>query len=127
MKQYKKILVAYDGSKGANKALREAMILAEKFYGIIVLTQIIYEKTEEEIRSQLKSIEERIKKSGIECTTRVECDMYPPRKIVRVARDEACDLIIIGRRGVREANYWAMGSVSKRVVEDAYCPVLVVK
>ena len=127
MRQFRKILVAYDGSKASDKALREAIVLAEKFCGTIVLTQVVREKSEEEALSQLKPIEKRIKESGVEYATRIECDLYPPRKIVKVAMDEACDLITIGGKRVGEANYWAMGSVSKRVVEDAFCPVLVVK
>jgi len=127
MKPYMKILVAYDGSTIADKALNEAIILAEKFKGTIILIQVVWGKPDAEIRSKLKPVEEKIMKSGIKSKTRIECSEYPPRTIIRVAKDEACDLITIGSRGLGDAKAWVMGSVSRRVIEEALCPVLIVK
>jgi nucleotide-binding universal stress UspA family protein len=41
--------------------------------------------------------------------------------------DEACDLITIGSRGIGGGKAWVLGSVSRKVIEDAPCPVLVIK
>jgi nucleotide-binding universal stress UspA family protein len=41
--------------------------------------------------------------------------------------DEAFDLITIGSRGMGGGKGWILGSVSSRVIEEAPCPLLVVK
>ena len=127
MKPLMKILVAYDGSASSDKALIEAMDLAEKYKGSIILTQVAWEKSDETVHAQLIPVEERLKKAGIKYKLRIERSEYIPRQIVRVASDEACDLITIGSRGLGEAKAWVLGSVSRKVIEDAHCPVLIVK
>ena len=122
-----KILVAYDGSAHADNALSEAIDLAEKFKGSITVLYVAWEKPYDDSRTLLRNAEERLKKAGVEHKLRVEISNYAPRIIVRTAMDEAFDLIIIGSRGMGGGKGWILGSVSSRVIEEAPCPVLVVK
>jgi nucleotide-binding universal stress UspA family protein len=41
--------------------------------------------------------------------------------------DDGFDIIIIGSKGMGGGKSWILGSVSRKVIEDAPCPVLVVK
>jgi nucleotide-binding universal stress UspA family protein len=127
MKPLMKILVAYDGSVHADNALGEAIDLAQKFKGSITVLYVAWEKSDEDSHVLLLNAEERLKKAGVKHTLRVERSNYTPRIIVRTAMDDAFDLITIGSRGMGEGKGWLLGSVSSRVIEEAPCPVLVVK
>jgi len=122
-----KILVAYDGSAHADKALSESIDIAEKFNGSIIVLRVAWDKSDDDSRRLLRSAEERLKKSDVGYDLRIERSQYAPRRIVRVAMDEGCDLITVGSRGLGASKAWVLGSVSGRVIEDAHCPVLVVK
>jgi nucleotide-binding universal stress UspA family protein len=50
----------------------------------------------------------------------------PAEQIVQVALDEEVDLIAVGSRGTFSAGRAFLGSVSKRVIQTAQCPVLTV-
>ena len=127
LKPFMKILVAHDGSAHADKALNEAIILAEKFEGSIILLHVAWEKSDNDSRRLLHHAEEKLKNSNIKYKLRVERSQNPPRRIVRIAMDEDCDLIAIGSRGMSGGKAWVLGSVSSRVIEEAPCLVLVVK
>jgi nucleotide-binding universal stress UspA family protein len=49
----------------------------------------------------------------------------PGVEIVRAARDDAADLIVIGRHSRVEPGGWLLGSVTEAVVRAAPCPVIV--
>lgn len=127
MKPLMKILVAYDGSALADKALSEAIDLATVFRGSITVLHVAWEESDDESRRILLRAEERLKKADVRYEVRTERSQYPPRRIIRIAMDEACDLIAIGSRGLGSRQAWILGSVSRRVIEEAPCPVLVVK
>ena len=54
-------------------------------------------------------------------------DGDPAREIVRLAKDENVDLIIMGTHGKGAINKFFFGSVAQKVVRDATVPVLTVK
>ena len=61
---------------------------------------------------------------------RVECHVVegqPATTILEVARELACDIIVIGSHGRTGLNRLLMGSVAENVVRHATCPVLTVK
>ena len=51
----------------------------------------------------------------------------PPRALVDTAEIEKFDLLVVGSRGLGSAASFLLGSISKKVVTDAPCDVLVVK
>ena len=50
----------------------------------------------------------------------------PGEEILRQARTAATDLIVMGTHGRRGFDRWVLGSVARRVVQKACCPVLTV-
>lgn len=50
----------------------------------------------------------------------------PAASIVRYARDQRCDLVVIGTHGRAGIRRVVLGSVAERVVRHAECPVLVI-
>jgi nucleotide-binding universal stress UspA family protein len=50
----------------------------------------------------------------------------PAAEIVRHARDERCDLLVVGTHGRTGVARLFLGSVAERVVRQSSCPVLVV-
>jgi nucleotide-binding universal stress UspA family protein len=51
----------------------------------------------------------------------------PAREILRVAREAAAELIVLGTHGRRGLPRLVMGSVAEQVVRTAPCPVLTIK
>jgi nucleotide-binding universal stress UspA family protein len=52
---------------------------------------------------------------------------HPARKIAQFAEEEACDLIVMATHGGSGLHHALMGSVTRRVLHLAKCPVLVVR
>jgi universal stress protein A len=50
----------------------------------------------------------------------------PAAQIVRYAREEHCDLLVVGTHGRTGIRRLVLGSVAERVVRESECPVLVV-
>jgi universal stress protein A len=51
----------------------------------------------------------------------------PALEIDRIAREQHCDLIVMGTHGRTGLDHLLMGSVAERVVRHVPCPVLIVK
>jgi nucleotide-binding universal stress UspA family protein len=80
-------------------------------------------------RQQLAQVVEQTWASplaGARCPTRVEMEDGPADDVLlRVARRERAELLVVGSRGAADADH-ALGSTSLRVVQAAPLPVLVV-
>ena len=67
---------------------------------------------------------------GTEGKVAVTCDVRggdPAAEIVVAAKDHNADLLVIGHRGQSWIAKALLGSVARRVIETAPCPVLVVR
>lgn len=135
-----KILLAYDGSKSAEKACTFALDLAKKYSANLwivsvarppepadeVETEAILENAQNHYGKLFHSIEEKIKAIGIkaEFATLVG---HPAAQIVRYAEEKQVDLIVMGHRGETLLQRWLTGSVAKQVMSYAHCSVLIVR
>ena len=145
---FKKILVALDGSKAASNALTFAVGLAETTSAELELLTVvppvflpshsIYVLKSEAIADCAKALdatfrgvlakaegEVKSRKPKFKVSTRFEKG-EPAEKIVEVAERGNFDLIVMGSRGLG-GRVSALGSVSSRVVDNASCPVMIVK
>ena len=121
------ILVAYDGSVHSDKALVEAIKLARKFYSHLDVLYCSWDESEQNDLTLLKTKQNFLEKSGVSYTIRCENYEHVWKKIVDVVDRELIDLIVMGTRGMGTARSMMMGSVSRKVIENSPCPVLVVK
>jgi len=122
-----KILVGYDGSDLSHQALNEAIDLAEQFKGTILVLSVFWEETESEKNQILLRAEKRLMETFVKYDIVSENSKSPPSRIGRMAKEEGVDLIAIGSKGRGGAKVWVLGSTSSKVIEEAPCPILVIK
>jgi len=140
MAKYRKILVAYDGSKSARNALTISSQMAKENKSWIKVIAVLpsYEGDLELIG--IKNIRETMEGPGKELLAEAQRiandgDFHiltnleqgePFERIVHVAEDENCDLIVMGRKGLSPLERELMGSVTARVIGHTDRDVLVV-
>jgi len=83
------------------------------------------EEYQEELSAKLFQL--RTENPGIEVETRLALGVDPATEILRLAREIACDLIVMGTHGRTGLGRLLMGSVAEEVVRKAPCSVLTVK
>lgn len=138
---FKKILVGYDGSENAKRALSVALDLAKKYGAEITAASVAhapdYAATRDEVDGSIedarrffergfKEVKELAEKEGVSLNTVVLVG-HPGDALTHLAEKEGYDLIVVGARGLSGIKRYIMGSVSTHVVRLAHCPVLVVK
>lgn len=90
------------------------------------LTAELYDEVQRRQVEVLKAAEARCKAQGLNVATVLESGSAGHR-IVEVARERGCDLIIVGRRKLSVVGALALGSVSDHVNRNAPCDVLIVR
>ena len=127
MKNGMKILVAYDGSEHADKAVTEAIDIAKCFTGSIELVHCSWEQSVNESMALLKTKEPELEEAGIKYKLRDERSELPGPKLVKLVKDDGFELLVMGTRGMGVAKSIILGSVSNYVIEKVEIPVLIVK
>jgi nucleotide-binding universal stress UspA family protein len=143
--EFKHILVPVDGSLESKEALCRAIDLAKQLHAELTVAYVVdlkeklssYEKltneeesyTEEEVKAEARKVLAPFKEiaRGFSPVKFVVTVGAPGLTIVRLAKNSCADLIIIGNRGMGMVKRFFMGSVSNYVMENAFCPVMVVK
>ena len=69
---------------------------------------------------------EQFRQRGIKASWRLQVGV-PFEEIVRVAKEEHADMIVMGAHGRSGLNRVLLGSVAERVIRLAPCPVLTVR
>jgi nucleotide-binding universal stress UspA family protein len=132
-----RIVVGYDGSDAANRALQRAADLASNAGQIVVVasaephartgietgSHLDFSEFEQR-REALEEAHRLVSERGIEVES-VEAQGDPGTAIVDAAKD--ADLIVVGSRGLNPVQRILLGSVSSKVVHRATCDVLVVR
>ena len=136
----KNILVPIDGSEGSDRAVAEAIKLAEvceaklNFLYIANINQLainacLSDVVLEAVTKAGNVILDRAMQmvpSGIKKEAFSEAGS-PAVAILDFAEHSGTDLIVMGSRGLGVVKGVLLGSVSQYIVEQAKCPVLVVK
>ncbi len=137
----KRILMAHDGSKSSEKALKKAFQIAEIFGSSLTVLSVIPELylTElmevdrtrildtmtKETREMMEKIKAKSKHLKSLKTVIEQGD--PADEILKTAEKIKADVIITGSHGRHGAQRFLLGSVSSKIVDHAECDVLVVK
>ena len=140
MANYRKILVAYDGSASARNGLAIASQLAKEGKSWIKVLTILPEYKGDLELIGVSNIKETIEGPGLKLleeareiidteNINILTDLKlgkPYEHIVQVANEENCDLIVMGRKGINHLARELMGSVTARVIGHTDKNVLVV-
>ncbi len=128
---YQKILVPVDGSDHSRRAMQEATKLAKVTQGTVTLLHVSPGKHSttqplDQGQNILDEGKKLVQAEGVSADT-ILLEGKVVEDIVRVAKEGAFDLIIIGARGLSKFEELVLGSVSHGVTEKAPCPVIVTR
>lgn len=138
----KKILVAHDGSKYSQKAMKKAIELAAPFGATIIVLSVVPEMRLTELslidQERLREAMEKEAKKTLEKAKTSAAKTKVPIKtvvklgnaadvIVETAERMRVGMIVIGSHGWQGVQRFLLGSISLNVVEHSRRPVLVVK
>jgi nucleotide-binding universal stress UspA family protein len=125
--EFKRILVASDGSPHSYAAWDEALFITQRVGGNLIGLSVARHEGELETAEVIVG---RLKKEanykGIALETLV-LQGRPYEAIVSAARDRGVDLIVMGALGMTGLTSLIMGSTTERVIAQAPCGVMVVK
>ena len=133
----KHILVGFDGSPNACRALEEALDVARPDTRITVVAAAqapappgqvppVWAEGLERRQSELEDARRRLAEMGRDAEV-VAVLGAPADVLVEEAEKRGADLIVVGRRGLSGAERLVMGSVSSKVARTAPCSVLIAR
>lgn len=138
---YSRIMVPTDGSDYSFSAAEHAVYLAKnlsaKIYAVNVInvdmafhTGIHYAEgvteLEEAARAATSKIRALCAENGVECEEMIIKGL-PADMITHISREANIDLIVMGSIGMSAIERVLIGSVSRKVVKHAHCPVLMIR
>ena len=141
---FKKILVAYDGSDHAIRALDIAIDLASKYGAKLEIVEVVdtaallgigvapipgevIQQVYNKAKSDVENAKAKAQQQGVKDVESVVLEGDPATAILEYASKNGVDLIVTGSRGLSTFKRIILGSVSTKIVQDAKVPVLVVK
>ena len=139
----KRILVPTDFSEPGRTALKYAVEFADQFGAAVDLLHVVdsvpagallsyrpLEELKSSMRTQAEDDMEKLHSEWSEHSfpvTKVIADGHPFVEIVRHAKKNDTDLIIMGTHGRGAIAHMMLGSVAEKVIRKAPCPVLTVR
>lgn len=150
MENYQRILVPYDGSKFSEKALKEAIKIAKKFDSDLFILTVIdassvsIPKTKKGVMLDVKKFARTLKNHTAKLDLKLRDEVLrckedgvsadyelvmgkPAEIILKFAKKREINLIAMGIQGLTGfGRLKAIGSISRRISEQASCPVLLV-
>ncbi|MDX1441972.1 MAG: universal stress protein [Nitrosopumilaceae archaeon] len=148
---YKKILVPHAGTPGGDKALEHAIGLAKSSSGEIIILHVIEDpptmpvfylhalqakkiktemarvigETKSFMEEEMQKHLEKCKKEGVLARLKITSG-FPAEEILRIITSQKIDIVVMSKRrkikGIK--SLLSMGSVSRKIVENTSCPVL---
>jgi len=136
---FERIVVAIDGSAVSSKTLPVAVEVAKRFGSLVTLVHVReharYEGSDVDLGPEIapedlmEQAVARFTEQAVEALSEIRrvTPGETPEQIVRVADEAHADLIIMGTRGLSELRSMLLGGVANKVVQQAHCPVLLVR
>jgi universal stress protein A len=140
----KRILVPTDFSESARHALLYGTSFAREYEGELVLLHVVenltvgyasdlfpvpmaevFDEISGYAKAELAKLGAEVREKGITVRELV-VQGKPSAEIVRVAREETADMIVLGTHGKGMLDKALFGSTAERVIRRAPCPVLTV-
>jgi nucleotide-binding universal stress UspA family protein len=138
-----KVLVPTDFSDCADRALDHAIELCRAFSTPLVIAHVyvpprvivpdgyVTPLVEEplvraEIEAGLGRLAARARERGVAKAEVILGEGVAWREVIRLAKENECDLIVMGTHGRGAIGHLLLGSVAEKVIRKAECPVLTV-
>ena len=134
------ILVPIDGSKYSEKAILHACNIAKNYQSQLILAYVVEKSIpinlldRNEYLKILRGFGNKVLIKGKKIVTKQGIDSKiilkegnVVKEIVKIAKKEKCNLIIVGSKGLGATARLFLGSVSSKIVNDSPCSVLIVK
>ena len=140
---YKRILLPLDGSKNAEKTIPIAIEFTKLHNASIVLLRVVaplrhslmaspgainqaFEQIDQIVNDYLDGIADGFSAEGVGVET-ITKRGSPAQWTLDTARDQSCDLIIIGTHGETGSAQWRFGSVANKIIKaKSDIPMLVI-
>ncbi|WP_088143801.1 universal stress protein [Achromobacter xylosoxidans] len=142
---YKHLLVAVDGSLLSESAFKRALVFAKEMGATITLIRAIPEdhllvyqaemlgttqaqhtdQARKNAQTYLDNLEMEARHALVPCNAVVTVNDHPHEAIVEAAKNQGCDLIIMGSHGRHGMTGFLLGSETQRVLARTKLPVLV--
>jgi|MudIll2142460700_1097286.scaffolds.fasta_scaffold05651_4 nucleotide-binding universal stress UspA family protein len=129
-----RILIGYDMTDPAEKALAVGLDYARKLGAKLILTASLIGGTKEDVEEinafekGLRLAEKKAKDSGVKCEKHLLMrGNAPGEDIVSFAKENRADLIVIGVKKRSKVGKLMFGSTAQYIILEADCPVLAVK
>ena len=137
---FENIVLAFDGSEYSDKALLRAKAIAERFDATLWLVHVFrnpsdllgytdFEKIYAKCKSAAQAVMDDARQKLGRTTFTVQEELREGNEtdsILKVAENCAAELIVMGSRGLGAVKGFLVGSVSRKVIHYASCPVMVV-
>lgn len=140
---YKTILVAVDGSVGAELALHKAIHVAKRNQARLVIAHVIdtralhnvaafdasvYETLEKEAKELLRSYQEEAKEAGLS-DVQIIIEFGNPKTILAydIPKQTGADLMLLGATGLNAFERLLIGSSSEYILRHATIDLLIVR
>ncbi|EFW91638.1 UspA domain protein [Haladaptatus paucihalophilus DX253] len=137
---YERILLPTDGSVSTDKAVEQALNLADAYGASLhvlsvvdrtivppdVRSDILYDELEDECADAVSDVEAAANEAGVDVETTV-LRGTPHRVILDYADKNDIDCIVMGTHGRRGLDRYLLGSVTEKVVRLSEVPVLTVR
>jgi nucleotide-binding universal stress UspA family protein len=142
---YKHLLIATDGSRESDRAVANGLGLAKSLSAKVTVATVtepwtegayatlptpsairLYEKASAGNAANILDVARKsADQTGVSCETRHIRDQHAPEGIIKAAKAEGCDLIVVGSHGRGAVGRILLGSTSLKVLTLSPIPVLV--
>lgn len=136
---FEKIVLAVDGSDQAKGAIAAAIDLATKSRGEVLVVHVhdvgivsretVDLESEFDARLLTEAALEVVTRAGVSARSELRAAQSADvaKEILHAARGFGADTIVLGSRGLGDFAGLLLGSVAHRVIQQADCPVVVVR
>lgn len=137
---FSRILVCCDGSKYSETALRKACGLAKHYKSSLTLIHVVEKTKKSEILAgkEYLQILKKYAKSSLDKAQKIANEEgFSPKvvtregsiadEIIRYAKLDKTDLIVVGSKGLGAVLHLLLGSVSSKLAHHSLCSVLIIK
>ncbi|MBN1679099.1 MAG: universal stress protein [Anaerolineae bacterium] len=144
---YHKIVVPLDGSRWSESAILRAAEIARVHDAELILLHVyqspvsdysgqlalagqqqIADQSFDQIREQLVSLRNRLRREGINAREQLIRGSNPAKIICEyVETEEGTNMVVMSTHGRTGLSRWLVGSVAQRVIKNSRCPVMLVR